>query len=214
MWNQLNLFCGWIDIPLSAEGIREAQRAGAHLARYEIDLIFASELERSTETAVIALADHPSGRVPYILHQGGDDLARWSQPPQQSLPQLIPLIQARALNERMYGELQGMNKDEARAQFGAEQVHQWRRSFDEAPPGGESLKQTAERTLPFFDQQILPRLQEGKTILICAHGNSLRSIIMEIERLSTDEILQFELSTGVPRVYRLEKERLVLEAVS
>ncbi|MFZ4099707.1 MAG: histidine phosphatase family protein [Chlamydiia bacterium] len=214
MWNQLNLFCGWVDVPLSAVGIREAQAAGALISHYPIDWIFTGELERAVETAMIAMASHPSGRVPVLLHEGEGILDEWSAPCETIRSQIIPVRRARALNERMYGSLQGMNKDEARAQFGADQVHQWRRSYDQAPPGGESLADTAARTLPYFNKEILPLVKKGEQVLVCAHGNSLRSIIMEIEGMSHEEILHFELETGIPRVYRWEMGQLILEPSS
>jgi len=214
MWNLRNLFCGWVDVPLTEEGIHEAQKAGSLLARHTIDKIFVAELVRSMETAMIAMAQHPSGRVPVVRHTDEGEVASWSEPPATLRPQLIPVLRSRALNERMYGKLQGMNKDEARAQFGADQVHQWRRSYDQAPPGGESLADTAARTLPYFDNEILPCIKQGENVLVCAHGNSLRSIIMEIEGMTPEEILHLEVATGIPRVYRWEGERFLLEATS
>jgi 2,3-bisphosphoglycerate-dependent phosphoglycerate mutase len=202
MWNRLNLFCGWVDVPLSKRGIREAQQAGEALVGVTIDVVFTSVLQRAIETALIALAEHPSGRVPVMVHEGSGPQSRWSLPPAELQGQLIPVFQSAALNERMYGELQGLNKDLARERFGVEQVQIWRRSFDEAPPGGESLQMTAQRTLPYFREAILPRLERGETVLVAAHGNSLRSIIMDIERMSPEQILQFELATGEPRIYQ------------
>jgi 2,3-bisphosphoglycerate-dependent phosphoglycerate mutase len=211
MWNQLNLFCGWIDVPLSLKGIEEAREAGRSLKGVTIDLIFTSQLERAMETALIAMAEYGGKRTPYVIHEGGGEESRWSYPPHDLVNQSIPILRSAALNERMYGELQGLNKDEARVRFGEEQVHRWRRSYDEAPPGGESLKLTAERTLPYFRDVILPRVREGKNVLVAAHGNSLRSIIMDIEAMTPDQIIKFELETGRPRIYETDGQTFQLE---
>ncbi len=197
-------------MPLSKRGIAEAQAAGESLQSVPIDVIFTSDLERAMETALIAMADHSSGRVPYVVHEGLGPGGTWCHPPEEQRGQLIPVLKSEALNERMYGELQGLNKDVARAKFGEDQVHRWRRSFDEAPPGGESLKMTAARTLPFYNGQILPYLERHQTVLVVAHGNSLRSIIMEIEGMTPEQILHFELATGVPRQYEFREGQFFL----
>lgn len=196
-------------MPLSKRGIAEAQAAGESLQSVPVDVIFTSDLERAMETALIAMADHGSGRVPYIVHEGVGASGTWCHPPAEQGGQLIPVLKSEALNERMYGELQGLNKDAARAKFGEDQVHRWRRSFDEAPPGGESLKMTAARTLPFFKSHILPYLEKQQNVLVVAHGNSLRSIIMEIEGMTPEQILHFELPTGLPRHYEFRQGQFV-----
>jgi 2,3-bisphosphoglycerate-dependent phosphoglycerate mutase len=181
-WNKLNLFTGWRDIGLTENGIAEA-RAGARALAAEglkFDLAFTSALTRAQATLEIMLEE---------LGQTG-----------------IPVEKDQALNERDYGDLTGLNKDDARARWGAEQVQIWRRSFDVPPPGGESLKDTAARTLPYYRAKILPEVLAGKSVLVSAHGNSLRSIVMEIEGLSGDEIVRRELATGVPIVYELDAE--------
>jgi 2,3-bisphosphoglycerate-dependent phosphoglycerate mutase len=181
-WNKLNLFTGWRDIGLTENGIAEA-RAGARALAAEglkFDLAFTSALTRAQATLEIMLEE---------LGQTG-----------------IPVEKDQALNERDYGDLTGLNKDDARARWGAEQVQIWRRSFDVPPPGGESLKDTAARTLPYYRAKILPEVLAGKSVLVSAHGNSLRSIVMEIEGLSGDEIVKRELATGVPIVYELDAE--------
>lgn len=205
VWNQLNLFTGWIDVPLSREGIREAQRAADALSGLDVDCVFTSELERSLQTAMLTLAEMDLARVPYVVHEGGSKDDRY-QPPPAMLDQLIPVRRAEALNERHYGALAGMDKDEARRRFGADQVQRWRRSYDEAPPQGESLKLTAARAIPYFEQHILPMLLEEKTVLVVAHGNSLRSIVMHLENLSEEEVLKLELATGEPRLYALDDD--------
>ena len=181
-WNLLNLFTGWKDPDLTAQGVKEATAAGARLKAlgYKYDIAYTSALTRAQHTLRLIL-----GEV------GQPDLET---------------IRDQALNERDYGELTGLNKDDARAKWGEEQVHIWRRSFDVPPPGGESLKNTAERTLPYFNAEILPRVLKGENVLVAAHGNSLRSIIMDLEKLSGDEIVARELNTGEPIVYELNED--------
>jgi 2,3-bisphosphoglycerate-dependent phosphoglycerate mutase len=202
LWNEMNLFTGWVDIPLSKKGVEEAIEAGKKIRKEPIDIIFCSRLIRSTMTALLAMNEHDSKKVPRILHPGEDKLEKWGEIyDDAALKMTIPTYQAWELNERMYGELQGMNKDAMRQKYGAEQVQVWRRSFDVAPPKGESLKMTAERTLPYFNQTIVPFLKADKSVLISAHGNSLRSIIMELKGLSEEEVVQLELKTGEPLIW-------------
>lgn len=181
-WNLLNLFTGWKDPDLTELGVKEATAAGVRLKAlgYKYDIAFTSVLTRAQHTLRL------------ILEQIG-------QPDLQT-------IRDQALNERDYGELTGLNKDDARKKWGEEQVHIWRRSFDVPPPGGESLKNTAERTLPYFNAEILPRVLKGENVLVAAHGNSLRSIIMDLEKLSGEEIVARELATGEPIVYELNED--------
>jgi len=186
-WNRLNRFTGWKDVGLSEEGMTEAHRAGSMLKTEDrhFDCAYTSTLKRAHNTLDIIL----------------DELGQ---------PKL-PTIKAAALNERDYGELVGINKDEARKRWGAEQVHIWQRSYDIAPPGGESLKDTASRVVPFFEKWIVPELQAGKNVIVVAHGNSLRSLIMQLDRLSPDEVMQVEIATGVPLIYRLNADGTVAE---
>lgn len=178
-WNKENRFTGWIDVELSPAGVEEAQKAGRAIEKLgkKWDVAHTSRLMRAQKTLEIVLG---------ILNQ---------KP---------PTWVDSALNERYYGDLQGLNKDETRKKFGEEQVHIWRRSYDVPPPGGESLQDTSKRTLPYFKNYILPELKAGKNILIAAHGNSLRSIVMEVEKLTPDEILKRELATGIPLVYEID----------
>ena len=201
-WNEKNLFTGWVDIPLSQKGVDESFAAGERIASEPIDLIYTSSLIRSHMTLSLALLRHESRRVPVFLHPGQGKLEEWAKIYSDSVRhEMVPVHCAWQLNERMYGHLQGLNKAELAKEFGTEQVQRWRRSFDEAPPGGESLKMTAERTLPYFQTEIVPQLDRGKNILIVAHGNSLRSIIMHLDRLTPDEIVHRELATGDPVIY-------------
>jgi 2,3-bisphosphoglycerate-dependent phosphoglycerate mutase len=185
-WNLENRFTGWVDVPLSPQGEEEAARAGGLLATYHFDLAFTSALQRAQNTLRIML------RV-----MGNEEL---------------PVIANEALNERMYGMLQGLNKAETAERYGDEQVLIWRRSYDVAPPDGESLKDTAARVIPYVKQEIFPLLRAGKNVLVAAHGNSLRALVMQLEGMSPAEILQFEIPTAVPRVYTLTEDLVVQDA--
>jgi 2,3-bisphosphoglycerate-dependent phosphoglycerate mutase len=181
-WNLKNLFTGWKDPDLTQQGIAEAGAAGEELRQrgFRFDVAFTSDLKRAQHTLDIML----------------DKLGQTN----------LPIIKDKALNERDYGELTGLNKDDARKRWGEGQVQIWRRSFDIAPPGGESLKDTAARVLPYFEKEILPRALKGERVLVSAHGNSLRALIMALENLSGEEIVRRELETGVPIVYQLKAD--------
>ena len=179
LWNAENRFTGWTDIDLSKKGEKEAKEAGEKLENVAFDVVHTSALMRAQRTAEII-----------IKHN--------------KISQDIPTYKDERLNERHYGSLQGLNKTETAEKYGAEQVHIWRRSFDISPPDGESLKMTAERTLPYFKEDVLEHLDEGKNVLISAHGNSLRSIVMYIENISKEDIVKLEIQTGVPRTYEYE----------
>jgi 2,3-bisphosphoglycerate-dependent phosphoglycerate mutase len=178
-WNKLNLFTGWKDPDLSDKGVAEAHKAGQLLKAQglKFDIAFTSALQRAQHTLDIMLDE---------LGQAG-----------------LPRRRDQRLNERDYGDLSGLNKDEARKRWGEQQVHIWRRSFDVPPPGGESLKDTAERVLPYYQAQIWPEVASGRNVLVAAHGNSLRALIMQLEGLTGEQIVARELGTGVPIVYRL-----------
>jgi 2,3-bisphosphoglycerate-dependent phosphoglycerate mutase len=186
-WNLKNLFTGWRDVDLTETGIAEARTAGKRLKAQKIkfDVAFTSSLKRASRTLDLILEE---------LGQTG-----------------IPIFRDPALNERDYGDLVGLNKDDARKKWGEEQVHKWRRSYDIAPPGGESLKDTVARALPYFVQEILPRVLRGERTLVAAHGNSLRALVMVLERLSPEAIVKRELATGVPILYRLQADSTVAE---
>ena len=183
-WNLKNLFTGWKDPDLSPKGIEEAKTAGGALAAVApFDIAFTSALLRAQHTLQI------------ILGECGQDG--------------LETLRDEALNERDYGDLSGLNKDEARAKWGEEQVHIWRRSYDINPPGGESLKDTVARALPYYCQRILPRVLSGQKVLVAAHGNSLRSLVMVLDQLTPKTIPAVELETGVPLVYRLNPDSTV-----
>lgn len=206
IWNLYNRFTGWVDVPLSQKGIDEALEGGSKLHHLDIDIVFTSTLIRAQMTALLALLHHPSKKVPITLPSEEEKWREWAKIyGQDSQKNIIPVIKAWQLNERMYGELQGLNKQELIDQFGLEQVQQWRRSFDIPPPQGESLKMTAERTLPYFEENILPQLSTGNNVFVSAHGNSLRSIIMKIEGLTKEEVIHLELTTGEPIIYSYDQ---------
>lgn len=201
-WNKQNVFTGWVDIPLSFEGVQEALNAGKLIAGISIDSIHSSTLIRGIMTALLAMTLHHSKKIPYLLHADEKGFEGWQNCySKETLATMIPVKTAWQLNERMYGELQGMNKDAMREKFGEEQIQLWRRSFDLVPPNGESLKMTSLRTLPYFRQEIVKELEGGKNVFVSAHGNSLRSIVMEIEGLNEEEVLQLEIPTGRPLLY-------------
>lgn len=201
-WNELNLFTGWVDVPLSAKGMEEAIEGGKKISDIPIDLIFTSSLIRAQQTAMIAMLYHSSGKVPVIQHSGQGKLEEWSLIySEKAHKETVPVYCAWEINERMYGELQGLNKAETMEKFGKEQVQIWRRSYDVAPPGGESLEMTAARSIPYFKEQIVPALKNGLNVFIAAHGNSLRSIIMYLDNLSKEEVVKLELATGEPILY-------------
>ena len=184
-WNLKNLFTGWRDVDLTPQGIKEARDAGRKLKAQglKFDVAYTSALTRAQRTLDLMLEE---------MGQTG-----------------IPVTKDQALNERDYGDLSGLNKDDARAKWGEEQVHIWRRSYDVAPPGGESLKDTAARVLPYYCQEILPRVLRGERTLVCAHGNSLRALVMVLDRATPQTIPGIELATGVPLVYRLKADSTV-----
>ncbi|MBI5274130.1 MAG: 2,3-bisphosphoglycerate-dependent phosphoglycerate mutase [Chlamydiales bacterium] len=192
-WNKKNLFTGWVDIPLSNQGIREAIDLGQALKDIPIDVIFSSNLVRAQMTAFLMMSQHSLSKTPVVIHPR----EKWSKIySKKTEKEVIPVYIAKELNERMYGELQGKNKEETAEEFGAEQVRIWRRSFDVSPPNGESLKMTYERTIPYFEKVTIPYLVKGNNVLISAHGNSLRSIVKFIEEISDEDILHFEIPTG------------------
>ncbi len=188
-WNLKNLFTGWKDPGLTDLGVEEARAAGRRLkARgVQFDVAFTSDLTRAQRTCALILEE---------LGQSG-----------------LPTIADQALNERDYGDLSGLNKDDARAKWGEEQVHLWRRSYDVPPPGGESLKDTVARVLPYTMREIMPRVLRGERVLVAAHGNSLRALVMVLDGLTTETIPGLELATGVPLVYRLNADTTVADKV-
>ncbi len=179
LWNLENRFTGFVDVPLTETGIQEAKRAAKLLAGYKIDVAYTSDLRRAQDT------------LSTILNE---------------LELNVPVIRDSAIKERDYGDLAGLNKDQTREKYGDDQVHIWRRSYDVAPPNGESLKDCRERTLPFFERAILGDIAQGKNVLVVAHGNSNRSMVMAIEDMTPEQILATELATAIPRIYDLNPD--------
>lgn len=179
-WNKENKFTGWVDVDLAEKGREEAKEAGLLLSDMNFDYAYTSALKRAQNTLDIILNESKYNGV--------------------------PIERDEALNERMYGDLQGKDKDEARKEFGEDQVLIWRRSFDIAPPGGESLKDTADRVLPYFKNEIEPKLRAGKNVIISAHGNSLRALVMYLDGLDREEILKVEIPTGKPKLYEFDED--------
>jgi len=205
MWNNANLFTGWVDVPLTEKGIQEAIAAGIKIQKIPIDCAFTSTLVRAQETLAIALASHKSGKTPVFFHPEDSKLHSWETIyGQEAKEKIIPVHRAWQLNERMYGELQGLNKAETKQKFGEDQVQIWRRSYAVAPPNGESLKDCAERTLPYFNERIVSHLANGENVLIVAHGNSLRAILMHLDKLSEDEVVKVEVTLGEPMYYTFD----------
>ena len=182
-WNLENRFTGWVDVPLSPKGEQEARAAGQKLLGYRFDRAYASVLTRAIETLRIVLD---------VIGQAG-----------------IPIEKDEALNERLYGDLQGMNKDETIRKYGEQQVKLWRRSYDVRPPGGESLKDTAERVLPYYERRIRPEILADRTLLVAAHGNSLRALVMHLDGLSKEQVLELNIPTGAPLLYEFDASGMV-----
>lgn len=183
-WNLENRFTGWIDVPLTEKGKKDAFESGKLLKDIPIDIAFTSVLIRAIDTLDEAL-------------RGAEQ-------------DMVTIVKDAALNERMYGDLQGLDKAETAKKYGADQVKIWRRSFDIPPPNGESLKDTAARTLPYFDEHILPLVKQGKNVLISAHGNSLRAIVMELDRLSREAVLELNIPNAVPIIYEIDADGKVI----
>jgi len=186
-WNLENRFTGWVDVPLTEQGENEATQSGTLIRDIRIDAVFTSVLKRAIDTTTLALK---------AAGQSG-----------------LPITYDKALNERMYGDLQGKNKAETAKEFGDAQVKIWRRSYDVAPPNGESLKDTAARTLPYFHDTIMPLVKAGKNVLVSAHGNSLRSIVMSLDQLDEKQVLELNIPNGVPIVYDIDADGKVVNKV-
>ena len=179
LWNEENRFTGWVDVPLTDFGRKQAEKAGESIKKegLQFQVAYTSVLNRAIETLEIVM---------------------------KTIQQNIPVIKDSALNERMYGDLQGLNKEDTAKKYGDQQVHIWRRSYDIKPPNGESLEDTQNRTIPFFMNCVMTDIKEGKNVLVVAHGNSLRSIVMYLDKLSKEQVLSLELPTGLPIIYSID----------
>ncbi len=197
VWNKKNIFTGWVDVPLSEKGVTESIEAGKEIGNTPIDVLYCSTLIRGIMTGILALTYSKNQKTPVIMHTEGL-LNKWGTIySEEEKKEIIPVHCSDALNERMYGELQGLNKQKTMDKFGKEQVQIWRRSYRTSPPNGESLEMTLNRALPYFKNTIIPELARGKNVFIAAHGNSLRAITKYLDNLSDEEILHFEIPTGV-----------------
>lgn len=203
MWNLANKFTGWVDVPLSEEGIRQSRNAAKALEGINIDVAFTSTLERAQETLLIILSKQKYTGI--FVHKD-KKFKRWEGHNTEKYE--IPIYFDDALNERYYGKLQGMNKDLARKRYGEHKVFLWRRSYDLRPPGGESLKDTYKRTIPYFKKVIMPQIRKGKNVLVVAHGNSLRALIKYLEDISDKDIPQLNLPFDKAIVYKTLKSKL------
>ena len=210
IWNLQNRFTGWVDVSLSPRGEREARQAGERLANERFDVAFTSTLLRAQDTLYEILKQNHYCTDYVRVHEQSSEWYEHFTPGEGDASELKIHVSEK-LNERYYGDLQGLNKDWARQHFGERQVHLWRRSYDIAPPHGESLKMTAARTIPYYQERIMPHLQRGDDVLVVAHGNSLRSIIMHIEQMTPQQIIDYELPTGEPHVYRFDNQIRVID---
>ncbi len=208
-WNLENRFTGWVDVPLSKKGIEEAISAGKKLKDVKFDTMYVSHQIRAIQTLQYILIESNDPRTPIIYHEE-KRIRDWEHHTSEPGTE-IPIYMSPDLAERYYGDLQGLNKQKTREKYGDEQVHIWRRSYDVQPPNGESLKDTCKRTIPYYKEHILKDLQEGKTVLVSAHGNSLRSITKYVEDISDEEIPNVEIPTGIPIVYTFDEQMKIIE---
>jgi 2,3-bisphosphoglycerate-dependent phosphoglycerate mutase len=204
-WNLQNRFTGWVDVSLSRQGMAEAEKAGQLLANEQFDVAFTSALQRAQDTLYEILKQNRYCEQYVRVHEQN---RKWYEnfTPAAGDQSELKIYMSEKLNERYYGDLQGLNKVLASQQYGAEQVHLWRRSYSTPPPNGESLEMTAARVLPYYHQHIAAQLRVRRTVLVTAHGNSLRALIMHIESLSSEAILQKEIPTGTPLIYEFTSE--------
>ncbi|MBI5607098.1 MAG: 2,3-bisphosphoglycerate-dependent phosphoglycerate mutase [Deltaproteobacteria bacterium] len=203
-WNLENRFTGWIDIPLSNQGRLEAKEAGRKIKDILFDAAFCSKLIRAVETLLLVLSQNQDQKTPIFVPESVKE-REWGGHYQPNPSQEVPVYRALALNERYYGDLQGLNKLDSAKRWGTEQVQLWRRSYEQAPPGGESLKDTVDRVIPYLKENIYPHLFDNKNVLIAAHGNSLRAIVMILENMAAEKVAQLEIPTGIPLIYDAEK---------
>ena len=199
-WNAQNRFTGWVDVPLAPRGWQEAEAAGKLLADTAFDAAYTSHLQRAICTLQVVLRENRSGRLPIFIPAEGSTPRESYKPGADEFPVHFNIV---PLAERHYGDLQGLNKDQVKEQHGEKQFKQWRRGFDTPPPNGESLKDTCDRVIPYYQENIHPRLVAGQTILVSAHGNSLRALTKHLEGISDQEIVKLEIPTGTPIIYTL-----------
>lgn len=204
-FNELNIFTGWLDVPLSEKGIEEAHKVAEHCMRFDYDKVFTSELKRAHETLTIILSKQ--SKVGIFYHSD----RRYLPAAENENPRikLLKIYTSEALNERSYGTLQGMDKDKVRKAYGEQQVSIWRRSFEARPPEGESLKDVYERVVPYYEKDVVPSLEKGETDLLVGHGNNLRALIKHLENIADDQIPFIDLPLGTPLVYQYKDGKIV-----
>ena len=207
VWNLLNEFTGWVDVPLTKEGDEEARSAAARLLNIKFDVAFTSQLIRAHQTLCVIFQERVD-RILVFKHNAGKE-ALWEHYSNAKQWE-VPVFKAMELNERHYGDLQGLNKQDTIEKYGAIQVQQWRRSYDVKPPGGESLADTIARAAPYFENHIFPFVKHGENVIVVAHHNSLRGIIMHLEKLTPEQVVNVELATGVPVVYDIDSNGAIL----
>lgn len=213
IWNTRNIFTGWVDVPLTQTGIVEASRAGRKVTQIDFDVVYTSALVRSMQTAFIVLLSDPRRRTPYMVHEGFW-ARRYNRFASSEHKNVIPVYRVEQLNERYYGDLQGLNKAKIADVFGIEKVIAWRRSYTERPPKGESLQDTSKRVIPFFKKTVLKQLKEGKNVLISAHSNTIRSIVMHLEQMDEAQVVGLEIDTANPVVYDFVNGEFVKNEIS
>jgi 2,3-bisphosphoglycerate-dependent phosphoglycerate mutase len=206
-WNLDNRFTGWVDVPLSANGIREAQATAKRLKRMNFDVAFTSRLTRAQSTLLIILSEQ--NRTGVFQHVGEGEYYKWTCSSNRCTKDDIPIYPDKRLNERYYGDLQGLDKAEANRVYGKQRVFLWRRGFTNKPPGGESLKMTFDRVYPYFSRTIMRRVRMGENVLLAAHGNTLRAIMMHLQRIKSADIPYLDLPQGKPIIYEYKKGRCV-----
>lgn len=202
-WNLTNRFTGWVDVPLTARGIREAVRCAMHCRAYDFDVAFTSNLERAQSTLLIILS--LQNRTGIFQHEGQGAHYRWSCSSNRCLPNDIPIYETESLNERYYGRLQGLDKRAAERKYGKAKILKWRRGYTDKPPGGESLKDAFSRVHPYLARRIMPRLRRGQNVLLVGHGNTLRATIKMLEGISDRDIAFVDLPEGKPLVYEYRR---------
>ncbi|MFH1174300.1 MAG: 2,3-bisphosphoglycerate-dependent phosphoglycerate mutase [archaeon] len=212
VWNLAPNFTGWVDVLLTPQGRAEAEAAGKALVKTNLtfDAIFTSTLIRAHETLLHLLYQLHLEKT-LIFHSEYPDLEQWAH--HAAKESILPVFKAKALNERYYGDLQGLNKNETIAKYGAQQVHIWRRSYSTPPPNGENLKETCARAIPYYQERILPLLNQDKNVLVVAHGNSLRGIIMYLENISETDVSNLEIPLGVPIVYEIVQGKILNKSI-
>ena len=208
-WNKegYNCFTGWVDVANLPSGIEKLVKAGKILSDFKFDIAFTSELYRGIETALTVLSYNKVSGTPIILHEN-DTISKWSVFYHKDFKKFVPVVKSWKLNERYYGKLQGMNKDKARRKFGEEKVFLWRRSYEIAPPKGESLKDVEKRVVSYFEKEVIHYLKKGKNVLLGAHGNSLRALVKRLDGISPEGVRKLEIKKGIPLFYKYSGGKL------